>query len=74
MGAEVTPSPDMAEDQTFKLNGEVLHGGQSKDNTLVNIACNHDARGKPAWEPHTSGWEGLQPPQLETTGGGHLWG
>ena len=61
MGAELMPSPDTAEDQTFKLNGELLHGGQGKDNTLVNIACNHDIAGQPTQEPHTSGWEGLQP-------------
>ena len=59
MWAEVTPSPDTEEDQTFKLNGELLHGGKGKDNTLVNIACNHDTMGDPAREPHTSGWEGL---------------
>ena len=62
MGAEVMPSPHMAEDQTFKLNGELLHGGQGKDNTLVHFACNNNIMGQPTGEPHTGGWEGLPPP------------
>ena len=74
MGAEVTPSPNTVEDQTFKLHGELLHGGQGKDNTLVNFACNHDIAVGPAGEPHSSSWEGLQLPRLETAGGGRLGG
>jgi hypothetical protein len=35
MGAEVSTSPHMAEDQKFTINGELLHGGQGNDNTLV---------------------------------------
>ena len=30
MGAEVTTTPHTVEDQTFKLNGELLHGRQGK--------------------------------------------
>ena len=62
-------SPHTAADQKFKINGELLHGGQGKDNTLVHFACDHNIAGQPVGEPHTGGVEGLQPPRLETTGG-----
>jgi hypothetical protein len=69
MGADITPPNDTGYDQTFKLNGELLHGGKGKDNTLVNIDCNHNTMGEPVWQPQTSGWEGLQLPRLETMRG-----
>ena len=69
MGAEVSTSPHTEEDQNFKINGELLHGGQGKDNTLIHFACDHNIVGHPAEEPHTGGLGGLQPPRLETTGG-----
>ena len=68
-GAEVSTSPHMTEDQKFTINGELLHGGQRKNNTLVHFACDHNKAGKPVGEPHTGGLGGLQPPWLETTGG-----
>ena len=44
MGAEVS-SPHTAEDQKFKINGELLHGGQGKNTTLIHFACDHDIAG-----------------------------
>ena len=70
MGAEVSKAPHTEGDHKFKLNGELLHGGQGKDYTLVHFACDHkDIVGHPAEEPHTGGLGGLQPPLLKTTGG-----
>ena len=69
MGAEVSTSLHTAEDQKFKINEELLHGGHGKNNTLVHFACDHNIAGQPAGEPHTGGLGGLQPPRLETTGG-----
>ena len=55
LGAEVTPSPNTAENQTFKLHGGLLHGGQGNDITIVNFAFNHDIVVGPAGETHASG-------------------
>ncbi len=44
-GTESMPPNNMGKDPTFKLNGELLHGGQGKDNKLINIDCNHDIPG-----------------------------
>jgi hypothetical protein len=69
MGAEVLKSPQTEGDHKFEINGELLHGGQGKDNTLVHFACDHHGlAGHPVEEPHTGGLEGLHPPRLETTG------
>jgi hypothetical protein len=54
----------------FKLNGELLHGGQGKDNAIVNVNCNHNPTGELDVQPcNTDGLEGLHPPQIEETGG-----
>jgi hypothetical protein len=53
----------------FKLNGELLHGGQGKDNTIVTVNCNHNPAGKLNVQPCTTdGLEGLNPPRIEGTG------
>jgi hypothetical protein len=68
-GATVTPPNNTGEDLMFKFKGELLHGGQGKDNALVNIDCIHDPMGNHAWQPcMTTGWEGLQPPWLKQWG------
>ena len=55
---------------TFKLNGELLHGGQGKNHTHIHVSCDpHDIPEHHMEEPHTDGMEGLQPPRLETTKG-----
>ena len=56
MGAEVSKSPQTEGGHKFKLNGELLHGGQGKDYTFIHFACDHqDIAGHPAEEPHTGG-------------------
>ncbi len=69
-GMESMPPNNAGEDPMFKFNGELLHGGQGKNNKLVNINCNHDQPGGLDVPLCTSkGLEGLNPPQLEETGG-----
>jgi hypothetical protein len=69
-GAQSQPPRKKEGNWTFKLNGELLHGGQGKDNTIVNINCNHNPTGELDVQPcNTDGLEGLHPPQIEETGG-----
>ncbi len=73
-GTESTPPNNTGKDPTFKLNGELLHGGQGKNNKLVNIDCNYNQPGGLDVPLCTSkGLEGVNPPQLEETGGVVLW-
>jgi hypothetical protein len=44
-GMESTPPSDTGKDPMFKINGELLHGGQGKNNKIVNINCNHNQPG-----------------------------
>ncbi len=37
MGGDITPPNSTSEASTFKLTCKLLHGGQGKDNTLVNL-------------------------------------
>ncbi len=68
-GTASTPPNGMGKDPMFKLNGELLHGGQGKDNKLINIDCNHNQPGGLNVQLcMTDGLEGLNPPWLEETG------
>ena len=70
MGTEVSMPSQPEGNHKFKLNGELLHGGKGKDHTLIHVCCDHhDIPGHHMDKPHTGGLEGLQLPQLETTGG-----
>ncbi len=54
---------------TFKLNGELLHGGQGKDNTIVTVNCTNNPVGELNVQPCTTdGLEGLNLPRIEDTG------
>ncbi len=65
------PTRDAGKKTPFKLSGELLYGGQGKDNSLVTSDCidntlfgcevRHDQR-------EASNMEGLCPPRLELTG------
>jgi hypothetical protein len=68
-GMASMPPNGMGKDPMFKLNGELLHGGQGKDNKLINIDCNHNQPGGLNVQLcTTNGLEGLDPPWLEETG------
>jgi hypothetical protein len=70
MGGDVTPPNNTGKAPAFKLSNELLHGGKGKDEILVNVNCNHNPTGELEVQPCTTvGWEGLNPPRLEETGG-----
>jgi hypothetical protein len=70
IGKAVSAPTQKESNNTFKLNGELLHGGQGKDYTQVHVSCDrHDIPEHHMEEPHVDNMEGLQPPRLETTKG-----
>ncbi len=70
MGGNVTPPNNKGKDTAFKLSGKLLHGGKGKDKLLVDVNCHNNPMGDPDVRPCTSGgWEGLNPPTLEESGG-----
>jgi hypothetical protein len=69
-GAQSQPPCEKEGDLTFKLNGELLHGGQDKDNTIVNVNCTYNpTRELDVQSCNTDGLEGLHLPRNEETGG-----
>jgi hypothetical protein len=64
------PPDNKGKDMAFKLSGELLHGGKGKDKLLVDVTCQINPTGTLEAQPCTSGgWEGLNPPTLDETGG-----
>ncbi len=56
-------------DSTFELNGELLHGGQGKNNELIIDNCEHiPVRDLERNQFTDDNLEGLNPPRLEETG------
>jgi hypothetical protein len=65
------PNKDAGKTTPFKLSGELLYGGQGKDNSLVTPDCIDNTSFRcEVWSDRggASNMEGLYPPRLELTG------
>ena len=67
---EGTPTCKKEGNLVFKLNGELLHRGQGKNNTIVIVNYNHNSTGELDVQLcNTDSLEGVHLPRIEKTGG-----